>query len=146
MKIAPSATRTFYEMIINTGPDDYRVTLTPAMLGDLLRSARDALQGTVPSVEERAATQLPMNEGNMLLVRLNPEGLLHYKPENLYLQIFKAWKEGFFQKYGVGTAQQAIRKEAIKDRRNWYHRDPLDPKKEGGVSHAASSCSHREIY
>ena len=115
VKIAPSVSRTFYEMIINTGPDDYRVTLSPFMFGELLRSARDAVEGKIPAIEERAATQLPMNPGNMLLVRLNQDGLQLFKPESLYLQLFQAWKNGFFHRYGVGTAQQTIRQEAIKD-------------------------------
>ena len=115
VKIAPSATRTFYEMIINTGPDDYRVTLTPSMFGELIRSARDALEGRVPAVEERAATQLPMNPGNMLLVRLNVDGLRIHTPENLYLQLFQTWKNGFFQRYSAGTVQQTIRQEAVKE-------------------------------
>ena len=115
VKIAPSTTRTFYEMIINTGPDDYRVTLTPSMFGELIRSARDALEGRVPAVEERAATQLPMNPGNMLLVRLNDEGVKRYTPDRLYLKIFEAWKNGFFQRYSTGTVQQTIRQEAIKE-------------------------------
>jgi hypothetical protein len=115
VKIAPSVSRTFYEMIINTGPDDYRVVLTPSMFGDLLKSARDALEGKVPNVEERAATQLPMHAGNMLLVRLNQDGLKLFTPQNLYLKIFEAWKNGFFQRYGTGTVQQTIRQEAIKE-------------------------------
>jgi hypothetical protein len=45
VKIAPSVSRNFYEMIINTGPDDYRVTLTPSMFGELLRSAKEAFRG-----------------------------------------------------------------------------------------------------
>jgi hypothetical protein len=115
VKIAPSVSRTFYEMIINTGPDDYRVTLSPVMFGELIKSARDALEGKIPTVEERAATQLPMNPGNMLLVRLNDDGLRVYKPEDLYLELFRAWKSGFFNRYSVGTAQQTIRQEAIKE-------------------------------
>jgi hypothetical protein len=115
VKIAPSVSRTFYEMIINTGPDDYRVTLTPSMLGDLLKSAKDAFEGKVPNVEERAATQLPMHAGNMLLVRLNQDGLKLFTPQKLYLKIFEAWKNGFFQRYGSGTVQQTIRQEAIKE-------------------------------
>jgi hypothetical protein len=115
VKIAPSVSRTFYEMIINTGPDDYRVTLSPVMFGELIKSARDALEGKIPTAEERAATQLPMNPGNMLLVRLNDDGLGVYKPEDLYLELFRAWKSGFFNRYSVGTAQQTIRQEAIKE-------------------------------
>jgi hypothetical protein len=115
VKIAPSVSRTFYEMIINTGPDDYRVTLTPMMFGELIRSAKDAIEGKVPSVEERAATQLPMHAGNMLLVRLNEDGLKFLTPEKLYLKIFQAWKNGFFERYGTGTVQQTIRQEAIKE-------------------------------
>jgi hypothetical protein len=115
VKIAPSVTRTFYEMVINTGPDDYRVTLTPVMFGELLKSARDALEGKVPNVEERASTQLPMRAGNMLLVRLNQDGLKLFTPQKLYLRIFDAWKKGFFQRYGTGTVQQTIRQEAIKE-------------------------------
>jgi hypothetical protein len=115
VKIAPSVSRTFYEMIIDTGPDDYRVTLSPVMFGELIKSARDALEGKIPTVEERAATQLPMNPGNMLLVRLNDDGLRVYKPEDLYLELFRAWKSGFFNRYSVGTAQQTIRQEAIKE-------------------------------
>lgn len=115
VKIAPSVSRTFYELIINTGPDDYRVTLSPTMFGELIRSAKAALEGKIPGVEERAATQFPMNPGNMLLVRLNDDGLRLYKPENLYLELFRAWKNGHFQKYGIGTAQQTIRQEAIKE-------------------------------
>jgi hypothetical protein len=115
VKIAPSVSRAFYEMIINTGPDDYRVTLSPAMFGELIRSAKDAIEGRTPAVEERAATQLPMNPGNMLLVRLNEDGLRVYKPEDLYLELFQAWKRGFFYPYSVGTAQQTIRQEAIKE-------------------------------
>jgi hypothetical protein len=115
VKIAPSVSRTFYEMIINTGPDDYRVTLSPAMFGELIRSAKDAIEGRTPAVEERAATQLPMNPGNMLLVRLNDYGLRLFKPEDLYLELFQAWKRGFFYPYSVGTAQQTIRQEAIKE-------------------------------
>ena len=84
MKIAPSISRTFYEMIINTGPDDYRVTLSPFMFDELLKSANDAVKGKIPTVEERAATQLSMNLGNMLLVRLNQDGLQLFKPEDLY--------------------------------------------------------------
>jgi hypothetical protein len=102
-------------MIINTGPDDYRVTLSPAMFGELIRSAKDAIEGRTPAVEERAATQLPMNPGNMLLVRLNDDGLRLFKPEDLYLELFQAWKRGFFYPYSVGTAQQTIRQEAIKE-------------------------------
>jgi hypothetical protein len=102
-------------MIINTGPDDYRVTLNPTMFGELIRSAKDALEGKIPAIEERAATQLPMNAGNMLLVRLNDDGSRLYKPQDLYLELFQAWKNGYFQKYGVGTAQQTIRQEAIKE-------------------------------
>jgi hypothetical protein len=115
VKIAPSVSRAFYEMIINTGPDDYRVTLSPVMFGELIRSAKDALEGRIPSVEERAATQLPMNPGNMLLIRLNEDGLRLYKPEDLYFELFQAWKRGFFYPYSVGTAQQTIRQEAIKE-------------------------------
>jgi hypothetical protein len=115
VKIAPSVSRTFYEMIINTGPDDYRVTLSPVMFGELIRSAKEALENRIPAVEERSATQLPMNPGNMLLVRLNQDGLKLYSPENLYLQLFQAWKNGFFNRYSVGTAQQTIRQEAIKE-------------------------------
>src|SRR5579875_1100894 len=115
VKIAPSVSRAFYEMIINTGPDDYRVTLSPFMFGELLKSARDAVEGKIPTVEERAATQLPMNPGNMLLVRLNQDGLQLFKPEDLYLELFQAWKNGFFHRYSVGTAQQTIRQEAIKE-------------------------------
>lgn len=115
VKIAPSVSRTFYEMIINTGPDDYRVTLTPSMFGELLRSAKDALEGRAPAIEERAATQLPMNAGNMLLIRLNGYGSRRFSPEKLYLKIFEAWKNGFFQRYSTGTVQQTIRQEAIKE-------------------------------
>jgi hypothetical protein len=115
VKIAASVTRTFYEMVINTGPDDYRVTLTPVMFGELLKSARDALEGKVPNVEERASTQLPMHAGNMLLVRLNQDGLKLFTSQKLYLKIFEAWKNGFFQRYGTGTVQQTIRQEAIKE-------------------------------
>jgi hypothetical protein len=115
VKIAPSVSWAFFEMIINTGPDDYRVTLSPIMFGELIKSARDALEGKIPTVEERAATQLPMNPGNMLLVRLNEDGLRLYKPEDLYLELFQAWKRGFFHPYSVGTAQQTIRQEAIKE-------------------------------
>jgi hypothetical protein len=98
VKIAPSVSKAFYEMIINTGPDDYRVTLTPAMFGELLRSAKDALEGRVPAVEERAATKLPMHAGNMLLVRLNEDGLKRLGPEKLYLKIFKALEERLLPK------------------------------------------------
>jgi hypothetical protein len=115
VKIAPSVSRTFYELIINTGPDDYRVTLSPTMFGELIRSAKSALEGRTPAAKERAATQLPMNPGNMLLVRLNEDGLRVFKPEDLYLELFQSWKNGFFHRYGVGTAQQTIRQEAIKD-------------------------------
>jgi hypothetical protein len=56
-----------------------------------------------------------MNPGNMLLVRLNKDGLRLYSPENLYLQLFQAWKNGFFNRYSVGTAQKTIRQEAIRE-------------------------------
>ena len=115
VKIAPSVSKAFYEMIINTGPDDYRVTLSPVMFGELIKSAKDALEGKTPSVEERAATHLPMNPGNMLLVRLNDDGLTRFSPEKLYLKIFEAWKSGFFQRFSTGTVQQTIRQEAIKE-------------------------------
>jgi hypothetical protein len=115
VKIAPSVSRTFYEMIINTRPNDYRVTLTPSMFGELLKSAREALEGRAPAIEERAATRLPMHAGNMLLVRLNQDGLKLFTPQKLYLKIFEAWKNGFFQRYGSGTVQQTIRQEAIKE-------------------------------
>jgi hypothetical protein len=56
-----------------------------------------------------------MNPGDMLLVRLSQNRLRLYRPEDLYLELFRAWKNGFFHRYGVGTAQQAIRQEAIKE-------------------------------
>jgi hypothetical protein len=84
-------------------------------LENLVRSAKDAIEVRTPAPEGRAATQLPMNPGNMLLVRLNEDGLRLFKPEDLYLELFQAWKRGFFYPYSDGTAQQTIRQKAIKE-------------------------------
>jgi hypothetical protein len=83
--------------------------------GELIRSAKDALEGKIHAIEERSAAKLPMNARNMLLVRLNDDGSRLYRPEDLYLELLQACKNGYFQRYGVGTAQQSIRQEAIKE-------------------------------